>query len=86
MGKLKKKRRNERRRQKAQDAVQGESPSSGLDKTMMRYLQSTLGMIEGRKITEKEIHAILEKRMSQHSIANNKESDYGDGQEREKAP
>ena len=85
-GRFKKQQHNQRRlRLLGNGAAVVETPLI-LDNTILRYLQSTLGMIEGRKITGQEIHSILEKQMRQHSLANDKGSDYRDGQEREKAP
>lgn len=48
-----------------------------LDKTMFKHLQTTMSLVEGRKVRPDEIVAML-KEMRQHSIAQDDQEFYGD--------
>lgn len=49
-----------------------------LDKTMLKHLQTTMSLLEGRKVSPEEIIAMIKKEMRQHSIAGDDQEFYGD--------
>ena len=49
-----------------------------LDKTMFKHLQTTMSILEGRKVSPDEITAMIKEEMRQHSIARDDQESYGD--------
>ncbi len=92
---MKKKRHNGKRAQKAASAKAelvetsnaGKQESidltEGVDETMLKHLQTTLSMIEERKVSRSEVVALI-KRMRQRSIAKEPPPPYPDAEPEEK--
>ncbi len=63
---------------KSKSKGSGEESEITLDKTMLKHLQTTMSLLEGRKVSPEEIIAMIKKEMRQHSIAGDDQEFYGD--------
>jgi hypothetical protein len=78
-GKVKKKDLNGKRKAKNPDSGDGsgETPEgSAIDADTVAYVRSVTSLIEGRRVSRKEIEEMLERVMRQHSLSFGKRKDY----------
>ncbi len=76
-GKIKKKIQNNKRRTKAVEPEVGpEGGEAEWDEPIVEYVRMVTGLIEGRRVSRKEILAMLRKVMRQHSLGRRRRVDY----------
>jgi hypothetical protein len=88
-GKIKKSYLNQRRSEKGQllkEKDLSNSEKKSFDNDMISYLQSIISLIEGRRVSQKELLTMLAKKMRQHSMVGNKKIVYTKQEEQIRSP